>query len=196
MAKPRTFSGRRLAEIAALDPRTTERIPKKGNKAGHQDCATFLPFCVLSCSPGSLFGLPVCTLLRRDGGPCAQNTLRVRQLCPVCGRPPLFLFFWQLAIFVFALPKEGAGEQGRARHRRQALTMEEFQVPEDMGDPLALQVKTAGRFCASQNLPSLKDDSTERLNDIVDSVGSRLADGDADALSEQENFDDMFSLVR
>ncbi len=69
-------------------------------------------------------------------------------------------------------------------------------MPEDMGDPLALQVKTAGRFCASQNLPSLRDDSTERLNDIVDSVGSRLADGDADALSEQENFDDMFSLVR
>ena len=74
--------------------------------------------------------------------------------------------------------------------------MEEFQVPEDMGDPLALQVETPGRFCASPHLPSLRDETTERLNDILDSVGSRLADGDAAALSEQGNFDDMFSLVR
>lgn len=69
-------------------------------------------------------------------------------------------------------------------------------MPEDMGDPLALQVQTAGRFCASQELPSLKDENTERLNDILDSVGSRLANGEVDALSEQENFDDMYSLVR
>lgn len=74
--------------------------------------------------------------------------------------------------------------------------MEEFQVPEDMGDPRALQVQTAGRFCASQDLPSLKDDTSERLNDILDSVGSRLAHGEVDALSEQENFDDVYSLVR
>lgn len=75
--------------------------------------------------------------------------------------------------------------------------MEEFQVPEDVGEPSALQVETAGRFCASQDLPSLKRESTERLNDIVDSVKSRLVDdGDVDALSEQENFDDMFTLVR
>ena len=74
--------------------------------------------------------------------------------------------------------------------------MEEFQVPEDMGDPRALQVQTAGRFCASQDLPSLKDETSERLNDILDSVGSRLAHGEVDALSEQENFDDVYSLVR
>lgn len=69
-------------------------------------------------------------------------------------------------------------------------------MPEDMGDPRALQVQTAGRFCASQDLPSLKDETTERLNDILDSVGSRLAHGEVDALSEQENFDDVYSLVR
>eukprot|EP00903_Cladosiphon_okamuranus_P005553 g5529.t1 len=74
--------------------------------------------------------------------------------------------------------------------------MEEFQVPEDMGDPRALEVQTAGRFCASQDLPSLKDETTERLNDILDSVGSRLAHGEVDTLSEQENFDDVYSLVR
>lgn len=69
-------------------------------------------------------------------------------------------------------------------------------MPEDMGDPRALQVQTAGRFCASQDLPSLKDETSERLNDILDSVGSRLAHGEVDALSEQENFDDVYSLVR
>lgn len=69
-------------------------------------------------------------------------------------------------------------------------------MPEDMGDLCALQVQTAGRFCASQDLPSLKDESTERLNDILDSVGSRLAHGEVDALSEQENFDAVYSLVR
>lgn len=75
--------------------------------------------------------------------------------------------------------------------------MEEFQVPEDVAEPSALQVESAGRFCASQDLPSLKRETTTKLNDIVDSVKSRLVDdGDVDALSEQENFDDMFTLVR
>lgn len=74
--------------------------------------------------------------------------------------------------------------------------MEEFQVPEDVGDPSALQVVTPGRFCASEDLPSLRDERAEQLNDLLDGVGSRLVDGDADALSVQGNFDDMFSLVR
>ncbi|CAM9483812.1 unnamed protein product [Scytosiphon promiscuus] len=74
--------------------------------------------------------------------------------------------------------------------------MEEFRVPEDVMDPVALQVQTAGRFCASPDLPRLKNDTRERLNDICDVLGSRLADGDADALSQQDNFDDAFSLVR
>ncbi|CAM9236529.1 unnamed protein product [Pylaiella littoralis] len=75
--------------------------------------------------------------------------------------------------------------------------MEEFQVPEDVGELSALQVETAGRFCASQDLPSLRRETTEKLNDFVDSLKSRLVDdGDVDALSEQENFDDMFTLVR
>lgn len=77
-----------------------------------------------------------------------------------------------------------------------AFDMEEFRVPEDVVDPLALQAQTPGRFCASLDLPSVKNDTRERLNDILDNLGSRLADGDADALSQQENFDDMFSLIR
>lgn len=72
-------------------------------------------------------------------------------------------------------------------------------MPEDICDPSALQVESAGRFCASKDLPSLRDDSTESLNDRLDVLNSRLADDggvNAHALSEQENFDDMFSLVR
>lgn len=74
--------------------------------------------------------------------------------------------------------------------------MQEFQVPEDAGDPCSLQVETAGRFSASKDLPSLRDDHAGELNDRLDGVGSRLADGAADCLSEQENFDEMFSFVR
>lgn len=97
----------------------------------------------------------------------------------------------------FANHTPRGSENFRLQGRRQTtITMEEFQVPEDMGDPRALQVQTAGRFCASQDLPSLKDETTERLNDILDSVGSRLAHGEVDALSEQDNFDDLYSLVR
>lgn len=96
----------------------------------------------------------------------------------------------------FLVDTRGKGEDISLQRRRQTAAMEEFQVPEDMGDPLALQVQTAGRFCASQDLPSLKDESTERLDDILDSVGTRLAHGEVDALSGQENFDDVYSLVR
>lgn len=74
--------------------------------------------------------------------------------------------------------------------------MDEFQVPEDVGDPCALQVETAGRFCASKDLPSLRDEHAGELNDRLDGVGSCLANGFADCLSEQDNFDEMFSFVR
>ena len=74
--------------------------------------------------------------------------------------------------------------------------MEEFAVPEDIGDVSALQVAVTGRFCASEDLPSLREETCERLNDLLDGVGTRLKDGEADSLSEQGNFDDMFSLVR
>lgn len=74
--------------------------------------------------------------------------------------------------------------------------MEEFSVPEDVGDVSALQVSVAGRFCASQDLPSLRDETSARLNDLLDGVGTRLESGGADSLSEQSNFDDMFSLIR
>lgn len=74
--------------------------------------------------------------------------------------------------------------------------MEEFQVPEDVGNLSALQVEKAGRFCASRDLPRSSDESTEVLNDRLDAVDSRLAHGEADALSEQAIFDDMFSLAR
>lgn len=69
-------------------------------------------------------------------------------------------------------------------------------MPEDLGNLSTLQVETAGRFCASPDLPSLADETADRLNDLLDSLRARLTEGDADALSEQENFDDLFSLVR
>lgn len=69
-------------------------------------------------------------------------------------------------------------------------------MPEDLGNLSALQVETAGRFCASPGLPSLADETPDRLNDLLDSLCARLTEGDADALSQQENFDDLFSLVR
>ncbi|CBN77248.1 conserved unknown protein [Ectocarpus siliculosus] len=74
--------------------------------------------------------------------------------------------------------------------------MEDFQMPEDLGNLSSLQVEKAGRFCASPDLPSLADETPDRLNDLLDSLRARLTEGDADALSEQENFDDLFSLVR
>lgn len=86
--------------------------------------------------------------------------------------------------------------QGAVLTPTKCPAMEEFQVPEDMGNPSALQVEAAGRFCASKDLPSLRDESAESLNDRLDGVDSRLAHGEVDALSEQDNFDDMFSLVR
>lgn len=76
------------------------------------------------------------------------------------------------------------------------LSMKDFQVPEDVGDLSALQVQNATRFCASNDLPSLRDDTPAALNDRLDTVGSRLADGEAHALSQQTNFDDMFCLAR
>lgn len=77
-----------------------------------------------------------------------------------------------------------------------STTMEEFQVPEDIGDPCALQIETAGRFCASKDLPSLRDEHAGELNDRLDGVGSCLANGVEDCLSQQDNFDEMFSFVR
>lgn len=74
--------------------------------------------------------------------------------------------------------------------------MEEFQVPEDISDPSALQVQTSGRFCASKDLPRTRDEGPEELNDRLDVVGSRLEHGEPDALSNQDNFDDIFCLVR
>ena len=74
--------------------------------------------------------------------------------------------------------------------------MEEFKVPEDVGDVSALQVAVAGHFCATEDLPSLRDETSERLNDLLDGVGTRLENDGADSLSEQSNFDDMFSIVR
>ena len=74
--------------------------------------------------------------------------------------------------------------------------MEEFKVPEDVGDVSALQVAVAGHFCATEDLPSLRDETSERLNDPLDGVGTRLEHDGADSLSEQSNFDDMFSIVR
>ena len=74
--------------------------------------------------------------------------------------------------------------------------MEEFQVPEDISDISALQVQTAGRMCASRNLPRSRDESSEALNDRLDAVGSQLDHGEPGALADQGNFDDMFCLVR
>lgn len=74
--------------------------------------------------------------------------------------------------------------------------MVEFQVPEDLGDIKALQTQDCGRFCISQNIPILRDESAEQLNDRLDDLSSRLGGGEPAVLSEQDNFDDIFAFVR
>lgn len=120
--------------------------------------------------------------------------ISVEMLVPIRARPSQVVNSTQKPL---GNSRKGGGLcAGHHASKTSSLKMEEFQVPEDVGDPSSLQVETAGRFCASKDLPSLRDEGASELNDRLDGVGSRLANNGTDCLSEQDNFDEMFSFVR
>lgn len=69
-------------------------------------------------------------------------------------------------------------------------------MPEDISNLKSLQIQTSGRFCVSEDIPTLRDENEEQLDDRLDDLVPRLYAGNRALLAERDNSDEIFAFVR